>query len=58
MGWSDVTDWVAGLVFIYAGLFAVGKLLLHSWASGSAYALLAAAAGWFVWRSVRRAALA
>jgi Na+/proline symporter len=54
MGWSDVLEWCAGLVFIYAGRFAVGKLLLAEWGEGLIYAAVAAAAGVIVWRSVSR----
>jgi hypothetical protein len=50
MGWSDVTDWVAGLVFIYAGMFGVGKLILDGWGIGLVYLTVAAAAGFVIYR--------
>lgn len=52
IGWSDLTDWVAGLVFIYTGLFGVGKLILEGWGVGLVYLAIAAAAGLLVLRSV------
>jgi SSS family solute:Na+ symporter len=54
MGWSDVTDWLAGLVCIYAGLFGVGKLILEGWVPGLAYLTVAAAAGAVIYRSTAR----
>ncbi len=54
MGWSDVGDWIAGLVLIYAGLFGVGKLILEGPAVGLAYLAIAAVAGAYIYRSVRR----
>ena len=50
MGWSDVTDWIAGLVFIYAGMFGVGKLILDGWGIGIIYLTVAAAAGFVIYR--------
>jgi Na+/proline symporter len=54
LGWSDVVEWMAGLVLIYAGLFAVGKLILEGPAAGLAYLAPAAVAGAYIYRSVRR----
>jgi len=54
MGWSDITDWVAGLVFIYTGMFGVGKLILEGWGTGLAYLSIAAVAGLVIYRSVLR----
>jgi Na+/proline symporter len=45
-GWTDVVGWVAGIVFIYAGMFGVGKGLLAGWTTAIPYlgaAVLAAA---------------
>jgi solute:Na+ symporter, SSS family len=50
MGWSDVTDWMAGLVFIYAGMFGVGKLILDGWGIGIIYLTVAATAGFVIYR--------
>jgi Na+/proline symporter len=55
MGWSDLTEWVAGLALIYAGLFGVGKLILEGWGTGLAYLAIAAVAGAVVLRSAVRA---
>ncbi|NIM49553.1 MAG: sodium:proline symporter [Gemmatimonadales bacterium] len=54
MGWSDIRDWCAGLVFIYAGLFAVGKLILEGWSVGLVYLGIASAAGIVIYRSISR----
>ncbi|KPJ91100.1 MAG: hypothetical protein AMS18_09340, partial [Gemmatimonas sp. SG8_17] len=54
MGWSDITDWIAGLVFIYTGLFGVGKLILEGWGPGLVYLTIAAAAGVVIYRSIAR----
>jgi Na+/proline symporter len=56
MGWSDITDWLAGLVFIYAGLFGVGKLVLAEWAEGWLYLAAATVAGAVIARSLSRTA--
>jgi hypothetical protein len=49
-GWWDVTGWLAGMVFIYTGMFGVGKLLLHGWWAGFPYlSVAAAAAGVIAW---------
>jgi len=52
-GWADVTGWLAGLVCIYAGMFGVGKLLLHGWWAGVPYLAVAAAAAAVIARSTR-----
>ena len=43
-------DWMAGLVFIYAGMFGVGKLILDGWGIGIIYLTVAAAAGFVIYR--------
>jgi hypothetical protein len=58
MGWQDIKEWCAGLVFIYAGLFGVGKLLLEGWGTGLLYLAIATAAGAVIWRSVSRSLVA
>ena len=52
--WHDVIEWCAGVVFIYAALFAVGKLLLHGGVAALPYLAVALLAGAIVWRSVAR----
>jgi len=54
-GWWDVTGWLAGMVFIYTGMFGVGKLLLHGWWAGFPYLSVAAAAGGVIAWSMRGA---
>jgi len=54
LGWSDVLNWAAGVLFIYAGMFALGKLLLGFWLSGWVYLAVAAAAGVVVLNSITR----
>jgi Na+/proline symporter len=49
-GWADVVGWLAGLVFIYAGLFGVGKLVLGGWVSGTVYLAVATVAGYVIVR--------
>jgi Na+/proline symporter len=58
MGWSDITDWLAGLVFIYAALFGVGKLVLAEWIEGVLYLAAATVAGAVIARSLSRTAQA
>jgi hypothetical protein len=52
-GWTDVTGWLAGLVAIYAGMFGVGKGLLHGWWTGAPYLAVAAAATAVIVRTMR-----
>ena len=52
MGWWDVIEWVAGLVFIYAALFGVGKLILEGWLGSLGYFIVASVAGTVLYRSV------
>jgi Na+/proline symporter len=52
-GWADVIGWLAALVFIYAGLFGVGKMVLGWWVSGIVYLTIATLAGLVILRSVR-----
>jgi Na+/proline symporter len=46
--------WVVATVFVYAALFGVGKLLLHSYAAGSALLVVAVTTGAVLWRNLRR----
>ena len=50
-GWSDVLGWLAGLVFIYAGMFGVGKLILVGWMTAVPYLVVATIAGVVIVRS-------
>jgi len=50
MGWSDITSWLAGLVFIYCAMFGVGKLVLAEWVPGLVYLTVAVGAGIVVYR--------
>jgi Na+/proline symporter len=51
-GRSDLVGWLAGLVFIYAGLFGVGKLLLHGWWAGAPYLAVAVLAAMVIARGL------
>jgi Na+/proline symporter len=49
-GCADLVGWLAGLVCLYAGMFGVGKLILHGWWTGAPYlAVAAVASGVIVW---------
>jgi Na+/proline symporter len=50
MDWSDIFDWLAGLVFIYTAMFGVGKVILAEWLVGLACLAVATAAGVVVFR--------
>jgi Na+/proline symporter len=50
MGWADITGWIAGLVFIYAAMFGLGKVILTEWLAGAIYMFVATAAGVIVFR--------
>jgi Na+/proline symporter len=50
--WSDVTGWLAGLVFIYAGMFGVGKLILFGWMAALPFLGAAALAGVAIARTI------
>ncbi len=50
MGWSDITGWVAGLIFIYAAMFGVGKMILAEWVVGLVNLAVASVAGVVVFR--------
>ncbi|MDZ7373112.1 MAG: Na+:solute symporter [candidate division KSB1 bacterium] len=52
--WPDFRDWAAGCVLVYASLFAIGKLLLGRELEAAVYAVVAAAAGWVVYRDLSR----
>lgn len=54
MGWCDVIAWLAGLVFIYAALFAVGKLILMGWVAALPYLGVAVVAGYSAARAASR----
>ena len=49
-GWSEVKGWLAGMIFIYATMFGVGKAVLAEWTAGLIYLVLGAAAGILVIR--------
>ena len=50
MGWSDITGWVAGLIFIYTAMFGVGKVILAEWVVGLVNLAVASVAGVVVFR--------
>jgi Na+/proline symporter len=51
IGWSDITSWLAGLIFIYSAMFGVGKVILAETFIGLAYLTVATVAGFVVYRS-------
>ena len=51
---SDVVSCLAGVAFVFAALFGLGKLLLFGWTAGLPYLAVALASGWVVKRSVAR----
>ncbi|MGH7589665.1 MAG: sodium:solute symporter family protein, partial [Gemmatimonadota bacterium] len=46
--------WLVGVVFIYAALFGLGKLVLLEWGWGLGFTALAIASGWILARSLTR----
>ena len=46
--------WLLGVVFIYAALFGLGKLVLLEWGLGVGFTVLAIASGWGLARSLTR----
>ena len=51
-GWRDITGWCAGMVFVYTGLFGVGKLILEGWLIGLFYLVISAISGIVIYRSL------
>jgi SSS family solute:Na+ symporter len=51
-GLANLVDWVAGCVLVYGVLFGVGKLLLHEIPIGVLLLVLAAIAGWIIYRDL------
>jgi Na+/proline symporter len=51
VGWSDVTQWIAGLLFLYTAMFGVGKVILAEWTVGLLCLAVATVAGVFVYRA-------
>ena len=47
-----VGAWLAGTALVYAVLFGVGHLLLHSAIAALPYAAVAVVCGWWVWRAL------
>lgn len=47
-------DWIAGIALVYGILLAVGEWLFGSFAAGVGYAVAAAVAGWWLWRSLAK----
>ena len=50
----DLLDWIAGCVLIYGALFGAGKVILKDYLLGTGFLLLAAAAGWYIYRDLSR----
>jgi hypothetical protein len=47
-------DWIAGCVLIYGALFGAGKVILHSYATGTVFLLAAFGAGLYIYRDFSR----
>jgi Na+/proline symporter len=50
MRWSDIMDWVAGIVLIYAILFGIGKIVLASYLIGFIYLSVGFFAGMLIYQ--------
>ncbi|HEV2749482.1 MAG TPA: sodium:solute symporter family protein [Gemmatimonadales bacterium] len=53
-GLANLLDWVAGCALVYGALFGVGKLLLHETLPGVVLLVVAAIAGWIIYRDLSR----
>jgi len=47
-------DWIAGCALIYGTLFGTGKVILKAYGTGAAFLLVAAAAGFYIYRDLSR----
>jgi solute:Na+ symporter, SSS family len=50
----NLLDWAAGCALIYGALFGAGKIIFKNYAAGSAFLILAAAAGIYIYRDLSR----
>jgi solute:Na+ symporter, SSS family len=50
----DIFDWLAGCALIYGALFGAGKVILKEYFLGGAFLLVAAGAGWYIYRDLSR----
>jgi len=50
MSWSDIMDWVAGIVLIYATLFGIGKIVFASYLVGFVYLIVGFLAGLLIYK--------
>jgi solute:Na+ symporter, SSS family len=50
----DIFDWLAGCALIYGALFGAGKVILKEYFLGGAFLLMAAGAGWYIYRDLSR----
>jgi solute:Na+ symporter, SSS family len=50
----DIFDWLAGCALIYGALFGAGKVILKEYLLGVAFLLMAAGAGWYIYRDLSR----
>ena len=53
-GLANLLDWAAGCALVYGALFGVGKLLLHETLTGVLLIVVAAIAGWIIYRDLSR----
>ncbi len=54
LGWHDVVAWLAGVVFVYAFLFAIGKAVLGFYSAGLVYLGIASLAGFIGYKAFDR----
>ena len=54
MGWSDILDWVLGVVLVYALLFGLGEIILGDLMVGVAYLIIGFTAGFVIYRNFNK----
>jgi SSS family solute:Na+ symporter len=50
----NLLDWFCGCVLVYLALFGVGKIIFRQWAQGCVFLILAAVAGFIIYRDLNR----
>ena len=52
LGWNDILAWLAGIVFVYAFLFGIGKLILEFYLEAVIYLVVGLVAGIFGYKLI------
>jgi len=52
IGWHDLVAWLSGVVFIYAALFGIGKIVLGFYPEGLVYSLVGVAAAFVGYKAM------